>query len=246
MDVSFKAAIKDSLDLIASRYSRDLFNSSVSIAFDLTTDIDVGGDSAGVALGLATLSCIKKIPLDKKLAVTGSVRRYGDVRPVGGVYHKGKAAFYYLCLVLLLPSQNMGNFLSCSQGDSRVAMYLLRQILAKQQEQPRSATIERMQPQPTPYSFTTSLCFHQFEEILTRLWRLRRQQTRLHLSTFHRGSWRCYSVLPKIEPSMSPQVASLIKTVSTAHPAATVMAADGGGNGATIQARPLCRNTVST
>lgn len=109
MDVNFKASIKDSLDLIASRYSRDLFDSSVSIAFDSTTDINVGGDSAGVALGLATLSHTREIPLDRKLAVTGSVRRYGDVRPVGGVYQKGKAAFDELCVALVLPAQNLEN-----------------------------------------------------------------------------------------------------------------------------------------
>lgn len=235
MDVSFKAAIKDSLDLIASRYSRDLFNSSVSIAFDSTTDIDVGGDSAGVALGLATLSSIKKIPLDKKLAVTGSVRRYGDVRPVGGIYQKGKAAFDDLCLVLLLPSQNMENlfYLVPKEILSRhvfTTSNFSQAAGAAQVGDDRENATAANAVQLYNFALLSSIRGNLDEALVFA-------EAANKIASFHFSSRLMAMLLrvAQVEPSMSPQVASLIKTVSTAQPAASVMAADRAGKGATIQ-----------
>lgn len=109
LDSYFMASVKDAFDLIQKNYDPKLFDSSISVAFDDTVGIAVGGDSAGVAIGLATLSRTKNIPLDRRIVMTGSIRRYGDVRPVGGVYQKGTAALDDGCVALMLPSQNMEN-----------------------------------------------------------------------------------------------------------------------------------------
>lgn len=245
VDMSFRAAIKDSLDLIASRYSRDLFSLSVSIAFDSTTDIDAGGDSAGVALGLATLSRVKEVPLDKKLAVTGSVRRYGDVRPVGGVYHKGKAAFDDLCVALLLPSQNMQNLFYLPPNDT-----LIRHVfttsnfsqaagVAQVGDDKENATAANA-IQLYNYALLSSIQGNLNEALVF-------SEAANKIAPFHFSSRLMAMLLrvAQVEPSMSPQVASLIKTVSTAQPAASVMAADGGGKGATIQGSTASSATQS-
>jgi hypothetical protein len=109
IDKASKASIKDSLDLIEANYDPNLFRSAISIAFDKSYNLAYGGDSAGVALGLSALSFIKKISIDKRIAVTGSVRRFGDVRAVGGIYQKASAAFAEGCIALILPSANIEN-----------------------------------------------------------------------------------------------------------------------------------------
>jgi hypothetical protein len=109
IDETSRASIKDSLDLIEANYDPKLFKSAISIAFDQSYNLNYGGDSAGVALGLSTLSYIKKLPIDKRIAVTGSVRRFGDVRAVGGIYQKATAAFSEGCIAIILPSANIGN-----------------------------------------------------------------------------------------------------------------------------------------
>ena len=109
IDETSRASIKDSLDLIEANYDPNLFKSAISVAFDQSYNLNYGGDSAGVALGLSTLSYIKKLPIDKRIAVTGSVRRFGDVRAVGGIYQKATAAFSEGCIALILPSANIGN-----------------------------------------------------------------------------------------------------------------------------------------
>ena len=106
LDSSFRAAIKDALDLVESKYVPTLFQSQISLAFDSTTGIAVGGDSAGVALTLATLSQSFQRPLDRRIAVTGAIRRFGDVRAVGGVYYKAQAALGEGTLALIVPAQN--------------------------------------------------------------------------------------------------------------------------------------------
>lgn len=109
LDSDFRASIMDALDLVQGTYDTKLFDSSISVAFDDTTGIAYGGDSAGLALGLATVSRIKNLPLDKHIVMTGSIRRYGDIRPIGGVYQKGTAALDDRSIALIFPEQNIEN-----------------------------------------------------------------------------------------------------------------------------------------
>jgi hypothetical protein len=245
MDLNFKAAIKDSLDLIASRYSPELFESSVSIAFDSTTDISVGGDSAGVALGLATLSRVKDRPLDRKIAVTGSVRRYGDVRPVGGIYRKGKAAFDDDCLVLLLPAQNMDNIFYLPPKD-----VLSRHVFAAANFN-QAAGIAGLSEEGDNARTANAVQLYNFAVLTATEGNLSEAlefaEAANRIAPFHFSS-RLMSMLlrvAQVKPSASPEVASLIKTTAASKPPAVGKASDDASKGTASQSRAVSSSDKS-
>ncbi|CQR48051.1 Lon protease 2 [Paraliobacillus sp. PM-2] len=67
----------------------------------------VDGPSAGLAMTLAIYSSIKKTPINHKVAVTGELSLYGEVRPVGGVPVKVRAAEQAGAKIILVPKENM-------------------------------------------------------------------------------------------------------------------------------------------
>jgi uncharacterized protein len=65
--------------------------------YDLTFSVDanaslIGGESAGVALSLATIAAIQNLELKKDVMITGTINHDGSIGPVGGVLQKAKAA----------------------------------------------------------------------------------------------------------------------------------------------------------
>ncbi|WP_062104537.1 ATP-dependent protease LonB [Bacillus niameyensis] len=69
--------------------------------------IPADGPSAGVAVAVGIYSAIYKIPIYHTVAMTGEIGIHGDVKPVGGVYTKVKAARNAGAKTVLIPSENM-------------------------------------------------------------------------------------------------------------------------------------------
>lgn len=69
--------------------------------------IPADGPSAGVAVAVGIYSAIYKIPIYNTVAMTGEIGIHGDVKPVGGVYTKVKAARNAGAKTVLIPSENM-------------------------------------------------------------------------------------------------------------------------------------------
>ena len=105
-------SVSEALELVKNDYDPALFKNRITLGFDKNFDILFAGDSAGVAMALAALSRVKSKPLDSRLMVTGAVRQFGDVRPVGGIYAKGTAALEAGALALLMPVSNLGGMLN--------------------------------------------------------------------------------------------------------------------------------------
>ena len=105
-------SVGEALELVKNEYDPSLFNSRIVLGFDQNFKILYAGDSAGVAIALATLSRLRSKPVDSRIMVTGAVRQFGDVRPVGGIYEKGIAALDAGALALLMPLSNLGDVLS--------------------------------------------------------------------------------------------------------------------------------------
>ena len=81
---------------LATRFAPDSeLSLSASIAFEQTYG-GVDGDSASVAELCALISAIGRIPIDHRIAVTGSVNQLGEVQAVGGVNEKIEG-FFEVC-----------------------------------------------------------------------------------------------------------------------------------------------------
>lgn len=64
------------------------------------------GPSAGVTLSLALISCLRQVPLRKKLAMTGEITLTGRVTAVGGIREKVVAAMRAGITNVILPEEN--------------------------------------------------------------------------------------------------------------------------------------------
>ncbi|WP_408955329.1 Lon family ATP-dependent protease [Natroniella sp. ANB-PHB2] len=70
----------------------------------------VDGPSAGVAISVAIISALKKIPVRQNIAVTGEISLHGKVKPVGGVVEKIHGAYQAGIDEVLIPAENQACF----------------------------------------------------------------------------------------------------------------------------------------
>ncbi|MBS4194856.1 ATP-dependent protease LonB [Lederbergia citri] len=68
--------------------------------------IPIDGPSAGIAMAVGIYSAIYKIPVKNTVAMTGELGLLGDVKPVGGVFSKVKAAKNAGVEIVLIPADN--------------------------------------------------------------------------------------------------------------------------------------------
>lgn len=69
--------------------------------------IPTDGPSAGIAMTVGVYSAIYKLPVKNTVAMTGEIGIHGDVKPVGGIYSKVKAAKLAGANTVLIPFENM-------------------------------------------------------------------------------------------------------------------------------------------
>ncbi|MFT4326071.1 MAG: ATP-dependent protease LonB [Candidatus Woesearchaeota archaeon] len=73
----------------------------------LQTYEGVEGDSASIAVAVATISALKGIPVKQEVAMTGSLSVRGEVLPIGGVTYKIEGAIEAGVKKVLVPESNM-------------------------------------------------------------------------------------------------------------------------------------------
>ncbi|NGP45509.1 ATP-dependent protease LonB [Bacillaceae bacterium SIJ1] len=78
--------------------------------------IPVDGPSAGVAMAVGLYSVFRKVPVDHKIAMTGEISIHGQVKPVGGVYAKVKAAKQAGATRVIIPKDNDQTLLHRIEG----------------------------------------------------------------------------------------------------------------------------------
>ena len=90
---------------------------SASLTFEQSYG-GVDGDSASSAELYALISSLARVPIDQRIAVTGSVNQNGEIQPVGGVNEKIEG-FYKVCKEkgslanhgVIIPRKNMSNLM---------------------------------------------------------------------------------------------------------------------------------------
>ncbi|MEK5523687.1 ATP-dependent protease LonB [Heyndrickxia sporothermodurans] len=78
--------------------------------------IPIDGPSAGIAMATGIYSAIYKIPVDHSVAMTGEISIHGNVKPVGGVFAKVKAAKQAGVKTVIIPAENMQSILNDIDG----------------------------------------------------------------------------------------------------------------------------------
>ncbi|MCA1031953.1 ATP-dependent protease LonB [Bacillus timonensis] len=78
--------------------------------------IPIDGPSAGIAMATGIYSAIHKIPVDSSIAMTGEISIHGNVKPIGGVVPKVKAAKQAGARKVIIPAENMQSMLQEVKG----------------------------------------------------------------------------------------------------------------------------------
>jgi ATP-dependent Lon protease len=78
--------------------------------------VPIDGPSAGIAMATGIYSAIYKIPIDNTVAMTGEISIHGNVKPIGGVYPKVKAARKAGAKTVIIPEENMQSILNEIDG----------------------------------------------------------------------------------------------------------------------------------
>jgi ATP-dependent Lon protease len=78
--------------------------------------VPIDGPSAGIAMATGIYSAIYQLPVDSKVAMTGEISIHGNVKPIGGVYPKVKAARDAGVKRVIIPKENMQSVLKEIEG----------------------------------------------------------------------------------------------------------------------------------
>lgn len=73
--------------------------------------VPIDGPSAGIAMATGIYSAIYKHPIDHTVAMTGEISIHGNVKPIGGVYPKVKAAKKAGASKVIIPKENIQSLL---------------------------------------------------------------------------------------------------------------------------------------
>ncbi|WP_318508155.1 ATP-dependent protease LonB [Bacillus sp. T3] len=90
--------------------------------------VPVDGPSAGIAMATGIYSAIYKIPIDHTVAMTGEISIHGNVKPIGGVYPKVKAAKKAGAKAVIIPQENMQSLLHEIKGIEIIPVSHLHEV----------------------------------------------------------------------------------------------------------------------
>lgn len=92
--------------------------------------IPVDGPSAGIAMAIGIYSAIYQIPVKHTVAMTGEIGVHGDVKPVGGVYSKVKAAKKSGATTVIIPKDNMQAILHSIKGIEIIPVTRMEEVFS--------------------------------------------------------------------------------------------------------------------
>jgi Lon-like ATP-dependent protease len=98
---------------------KDISRKDIHIQFVGTYE-GVEGDSASISVATAVISSLENIPVNQRVAMTGSLSVRGDVLPVGGITPKIEAAVQAGIKEVLIPQSNLNDVLIEEKYKDRV------------------------------------------------------------------------------------------------------------------------------
>ncbi|MEH7379757.1 ATP-dependent protease LonB [Bacillus sp. JJ1533] len=121
--------------------------------------IPIDGPSAGIAMATGIYSAIHKFPVDHKVAMTGEISIHGNVKPIGGVVPKIKAAKQAGAKKVIIPQENMQSILMEIDGIEIIPVTNLEEVFEIAIETPERGKQAKQAiiPASTTYSKTESV-----------------------------------------------------------------------------------------
>ncbi|HWJ76637.1 MAG TPA: ATP-dependent protease LonB [Niallia sp.] len=91
--------------------------------------VPIDGPSAGISMATGIYSAIYKQPVDHKVAMTGEISIHGNVKPIGGVLAKIKAAKDAGVQKVIIPRENMQSILQEIKDITIIPVDTLNEVL---------------------------------------------------------------------------------------------------------------------
>ena len=106
-----KESASIALDYVKSNADHFKIDSNIFAENDIHIHVPEGavpkdGPSAGVAMTVAIISCLSKVPVDSNVAMTGEVTLRGNALPIGGLREKSLAALRCGIKTIIVPKEN--------------------------------------------------------------------------------------------------------------------------------------------
>ncbi|HDR7213857.1 TPA: ATP-dependent protease LonB [Bacillus cytotoxicus] len=124
-----KSMAKGSVDnVLTVLRSLELLPEGYDIHINFPGGIPVDGPSAGIAMATGVYSALHRVYISNEIAMTGEISIHGEVKPVGGVYAKVKAAKKAGAKKVIIPAENMQPFLYTIKGIEIIPVRKLKEV----------------------------------------------------------------------------------------------------------------------
>ncbi|MEK4709001.1 ATP-dependent protease LonB [Bacillus sp. FSL R10-2780] len=124
-----KSMAKGSVDnVLTVLRSLDVLPEGYDIHINFPGGIPIDGPSAGIAMATGVYSAVHRTYVDNEVAMTGEISIHGEVKPIGGVYAKIKAAKKAGAKKVIIPAENMQPFLYTIKGIEIIPVRKLKEV----------------------------------------------------------------------------------------------------------------------
>ncbi|MGH0428912.1 ATP-dependent protease LonB [Bacillus hominis] len=124
-----KSMAKGSVDnVLTVLRSLDVLPEGYDIHINFPGGIPIDGPSAGIAMATGVYSAVHRTYVNNEVAMTGEISIHGEVKPIGGVYAKIKAAKKAGAKKVIIPAENMQPFLYTIKGIEIIPVRKLEEV----------------------------------------------------------------------------------------------------------------------
>ncbi|WP_142396346.1 ATP-dependent protease LonB [Bacillus sp. MYb56] len=124
-----KSMAKASVDnVLTVLRSLDVLPEGYDIHINFPGGIPIDGPSAGIAMATGVYSAVHRTYVNNEVAMTGEISIHGEVKPIGGVYAKIKAAKKAGAKKVIIPAENMQPFLYTIKGIEIIPVRKLKEV----------------------------------------------------------------------------------------------------------------------
>ncbi|MGH1092515.1 ATP-dependent protease LonB [Bacillus mycoides] len=124
-----KSMAKGSVDnVLTVLRSLDVLPEGYDIHINFPGGIPIDGPSAGIAMATGVYSAVHRTYVNNEVAMTGEISIHGEVKPIGGVYAKIKAAKKAGAKKVIIPAENMQPFLYTIKGIEILPVRKLKEV----------------------------------------------------------------------------------------------------------------------